>query len=134
MTEASLKSAFMLAVGKQLLGFVALRHEDIRTSGIPDLSITGFGKTSWFEFKVANPQFHGTELQELTMLRLAAAGFARYLVWSENKNGTGKRTLIIHPKEVFKKNGHVSEMEIEAFCVGYDHRWVCSYIRERHQV
>jgi len=106
-------------------GFVALRHEDVRTAGIPDLSLTGHGKTSWVEVKHGTPDFDSQGIQELTMLRLAAAGYARYLIYLENKDGSNKRTLIVHPKKL-------GTLEPEAECDGHNHRWVADFFMERH--
>lgn len=64
-------------------GFVPLRHEDVRTSGIPDLSYTGLGKTSWWEFKHATPDWSTSGIQELTCMRLAVSGICRYVFWHE---------------------------------------------------
>lgn len=105
---------------------VALRHEDIRTVGIPDMSITGFGRTCWWEFKAATPRVVSTGIQELTMLRLAAAGFARYIVWQEHRDGSNKRTLIVHPT-------NLKDLLPEAFCIGYDMRFLVDYILKVHR-
>lgn len=105
--------------------FVTLRHEDVRTSGIPDVSITGLGKTTWWEAKYLNPVFRSTGIQELTMLRLAAAGYARYVIWEE-KRGI-KRTLIVHPK-------YVDTLQAEASCVGFDMQWLVGKVKEAHGI
>lgn len=123
--ESSLKSALMRQVKLDLSGFVALRHEDVRTAGIPDLSLTGLGRTSWWEFKHTVNGFDSTGIQELTMLRLAAAGYARYVVWEEKKSI--KRTLIVHPK-------HLGDLVPEAFCVGFDMRWLVEQVKKAHNV
>ncbi|MCR4301824.1 MAG: hypothetical protein NUV51_09460 [Sulfuricaulis sp.] len=123
--ESLLKSALVRTLKEQLPGFIVLRHEDVRTSGIPDISVTGGGRTSWIEVKHATPHLETRGIQELTCLRLAGAGFCRYLVYQENKRGNGKRTLIVHPK-------HIGDMLPETFCVGYDHRWVAEYLRKIH--
>jgi hypothetical protein len=123
--ETGIRSA-LVEEFKSLVGFVLLRHEDIRTVGMPDASLTGYGNTSWMEFKHATPDFTSSGIQELTMLRLAAAGFARYVIWHEKADGTAKRTLIVHPK-------NLKTMEPEEWCVGFNHKWVVEYFRRRHQ-
>ena len=123
--ESALKSAFMKEIKASLPGFVALRHEDVRTAGIPDLSLTGCGKTSWWEFKHSVNGFDSTGIQELTMLRLSAAGFARYVIF-EDKRGI-KRTLVLHPK-------HLSDLVAEAWCVGFDMRWLVEQVRKAHDL
>ena len=123
--ESQLKSKLMELIRDGLPGFVAIRHEDVRRAGIPDLSLTGYGKTSWIEIKHGTPDFDSTGIQELTMLRLAAAGYARYLVYIENQDGSNKRTLIVHPKRL-------KDLEPEAWCLGYNHRWVIDFLKDRH--
>ena len=121
--ESSLKSGLMKELKAHLPGFVALRHEDMRSAGIPDLSLTGCARTTWWEFKYGMPSFKGSGIQELTMLRLAAAGYARYVVWEEKRDV--KRTLIVHPKQV-------GTMDAEAWCTGFDHRFVVEFMKKAH--
>lgn len=124
--ESTLKSKLMEHIRLHMHGFVALRHEDIRTSGIPDVSLTGYGKTSWIEVKHGCPNFDSEGIQELTMLRLSAAGYARYVIYIEDKDGENKRTLIVHPKGI-------KTLDTEQWCIGHDHRWVVEWFRKRHQ-
>ena len=80
MNEASLKQALVALMRAELAPFVIFRHEDRITSGIPDISVTGNRHTSWWEVKFANPDFKCPGIQELTALRLAAAGHACFFV------------------------------------------------------
>lgn len=123
MNESLLKSALIKELKLQLPGFVALRHADVRTSGIPDLSLTGRTHTTWWEFKHGTPSFASSGIQELTMLRLAAAGYARYVVWEE-KLGI-RRTLVVHPRQI-------GAVDAEAWCTGFDHRFVVAFMRKVH--
>jgi hypothetical protein len=122
--ESGLKSKLMAQIKLDLPKFVALRHEDVRTAGIPDLSLTGFARTTWWEFKHATPDFESHGIQELTMLRLAAAGFARYVIWQER--GGVKRTLIVHPK-------HIRTLLTETSCSGHDYQFLTDYMRKVHE-
>lgn len=121
--ESGLKSALMKQVKLQLPGFVALRHEDVRTAGIPDLSLTGNGRTTWWEFKHGDPDFASTGIQELTMLRLSVAGFARYVVWEEKEDV--RRTLVLRPK-------NLTDLIPEWWCSGFDHGAVVDYMKLVH--
>lgn len=123
--ESGLKAALLKEMRLQLPGFVIQAHADGLRSGVPDWSVDGNGRTSWLEFKHATPDFSSRGIQELTMLRLAAASYARYVVWWENAQGTGKRTLIVHPK-------NLKDLVPEAWCVGHNHRWLVEWIRARH--
>ena len=123
--EGELKATFVRELRRQLPGLVVLAHQDIRTVGIPDLSVTGNGRTSWLEFKHGNPHFASQGYQELTCMRLAAGGFCRYVIFHENADGTAKRTMIVHPKML-------KEMIPESFTTGFNHKWLCEWVREVH--
>jgi len=109
---------------ERLQGAVLLRHEDVRTAGIPDLSVTLRGKTSWWEFKHATPNYPSTGIQELTCLRLAAAGTCFYVIYHEE--GNYKRTLIIHPR-------NIKTLDPEVWQPGFDHSFVIDYIKWTHR-
>lgn len=121
--ESDYKAALMREL-RSSPGCVALRHEDRFTSGIPDISVTRGGRTSWWECKHANPGIKSEGIQELTMLRLAAAGYARYIVWEEVRGIL--RTLIVHPM-------HISTLQPETFCRSFDMLWLVEQIRKVHE-
>jgi hypothetical protein len=123
--ESPYKSKLLLEIKRHLPGFVALRHEDVRSAGIPDLSLTGYGKTTWWEAKHLAPRLKSKGIQELTMRRLAASGFARYIIWDERRSAV--RTLIVHPK-------HFHELMPEAWCEGIDHHFIVSYMKKVHRI
>ena len=116
----------MVVLNAQLPEFLILRHEDVRTSGIPDISINGLKRTSWLEVKHADPTIDlHPELQELTCRRVARKSFyCRYLVYFENGNGL-KRTMLIHPD-------NIHSMSPDQWTVGFDHRWVAECLRKVH--
>lgn len=124
--ESELKSALMRELRATIPGAVAMRHEDRFTSGIPDLSVTVGNCTTWWEFKHAVPSYVTDGIQELTMLRLAAAGYARYVIWHETHGGF-KRTMIVRPRDI-------KDLTPEAFCVGFDHKWLVNEIRKAHRL
>ncbi len=118
--EARLKAAAMKELRQQCPSFVVLEYA---TAGAPDRTIVGCGVQSNWEFKHSAPGFKTHGIQELTMLRLAACGHARYIIFEE-KRGI-RRTLIVHPR-------HVGSLTPEAWTVGFDHRWLVARIREVH--
>lgn len=124
--EAELKSALLAEMKLIVPSYVVQTHENVRRSGQPDWSVTAHGRDSWLEFKHGTPHFDSQGLQELTMLRLAAAGFARYVIWQENADGTGKRTMIVHPK-------NIGDLGPEEWRVGFDNRFIIEYLRKRHR-
>lgn len=123
--ETPLKAALMKVMRTELPRFVVMRHEDRWTSGIPDFSVDGAGRTSWYEVKHADPEFDSEGIQELTCLRLAVASYCRYVIYYENKDGAEKRTMIVHPK-------HLHALIPEASVPGYSHAFVAAYIRRVH--
>ena len=124
-TEAKLKTKLVEHLRKMYPGYVVLRHEDRFTFGIPDISVTGHGRTSWWEAKHANPDFESLGYQELTMLRLSAGGYARYIIWEEI--GDVKRTLIVHPKLLCDWSSRH-----ESYSVGFNHHWMGEQIQKVH--
>jgi CRISPR/Cas system-associated exonuclease Cas4 (RecB family) len=123
--EAALKTKLGLEF-KKLEGFVWQRHEDVRTAGIPDGSLTGWGLDSWIEVKHGTPDFDSTGIQELTMLRLARAGYARYVIYLEEQDCSVRRTLIVHPK-------NLKSLDAEVWLPGFDHERVAEFFRRRHK-
>ena len=124
--EANLKAALMRALRDVLPDFVHQRHEDRFSSGWPDISVSGYGRTSFWEVKHADPRFSSNGLQELTCLRLALASFhCRYIVYHEN-HGI-KRTLIVHPN-------HIGDLLPEFSCAGFNHTWLVEQIRKVHGI
>lgn len=76
--------------------YVVRKHNDRITSGDPDISITGDGKTTWWEVKWANPKVEwANELQRIKCVKLAAAGYCRLLVFCAKDEGS---THIVHPE------------------------------------
>ena len=127
--EGELKSAFATELKRQLPLFIILLHS---SRAAPDRSITGNGKTTWWEFKHATPDFDSPGDQVLMCMRLAANGFCRYVIWWETSKGTDQKTMIVHPTTVFGlRSGE--PLVAEAFCEGFDHKWLTEYIKKIHQ-
>jgi hypothetical protein len=125
MSEADLKNALTAKLREQLPGFIVFRHEDHRTSAIPDISITGNHRTSWLEVKYAHPRLEGFELQHLRMRQLAVAGYAWYVIYQDAT--LWQRTLIVEPSDLDRWSGPRSHWS------GYiDHQLVVDFIREVH--
>jgi hypothetical protein len=102
-----------------------LRHEDIRSVGIPDMSLTGSGRTTWWEFKHAAPDLKRNEvgsIQHLCMQRLERLGFARYVIWLEDNEM--EFALIVRPQ-------HLADFrsKAEVTMAGYDMKGVLDYMK-----
>src|SRR6185436_3329318 len=120
--EAELKAAVMKELRLQCPNFLVLEYA---TVGAPDREIVGRGISSRWEFKHATPGFVTHGIQELMMLRLAAVGHARYVIWQETMYGHGKRTLIVHPKDI-------GDLKTDTYCISHDHKWLVEQIRKVH--
>lgn len=124
MTEAMLKSALMRYLRKKHPSAVILRHEDRITAGIPDVSVTWDGSTSWWEVKYAKSRIRTRGIQELTCLRLARQGLCYYLIYEE-RDAFHKRTRIVTPVEL--QQGLDGELHD-----GFDHAFVAQFISRLH--
>ncbi len=122
--EAALKSAWMRELDRQCPHYHVLRYA---TAGAPDRSIVGDGFQSNWEAKHATPYFSSRDNQELFCARLAAASHCRYVFWRETTKGTGKQTLIVHPRCVLD-----GSLTPEAWTSGYDHRWLVQQVKKAH--
>ena len=131
--EDEIRSAFMEVATAALRprGFVLLRHEDVRTGGIPDLSSTGLGRTRWWEFKHGTPYFKSPGNQELMMMRLSVHGYARYIIWRETPDEVS--TSIVKPVEIFRR-GRQGQREFFADhrIDAHDHHWLVEHILRAH--
>lgn len=75
-------------------GFTVLAHEDIRNPGIPDRSVTGQGRTLWFEWKHLKPrETHADALERVSgpqrtkLKELAAKGAGAWAVTVDTRGG-----------------------------------------------
>ena len=83
MTEQTIKRALMAAIKKLTPEAVALRHEDLYSAGIPDLSYSLNGRTSWWEVKYADPRLVSKGVQRHLCSRLDAASLCRYIIYQQ---------------------------------------------------
>ena len=90
----------MREIKKVIPRAVALRHEDIFTAGIPDLSLSLNGKTSWWEVKIASPYCKSKAVQKHICQRLDATSYCRYVIYClENSSGRSRQIRIVPPLE-----------------------------------
>jgi hypothetical protein len=123
-SEGWLTRKLIEAVRLTMPGAEVIKHADRITSGVPDLSVTWNGRTSWYEIKHADPNFSSMKLQELTCLRLAAVGICHYIVFSTQHDL--QRTLIVQPRDL----AHYTKSLV--FCGGYKPHWAAEKIKEFH--
>jgi hypothetical protein len=81
MSESLLTRQLMKKLRAELPTFVVLKHADGWTSGVPDVSVTGNGRTTWLEVKLV--ELRGiieTKLQRFQMERLERNGGTAFYV------------------------------------------------------
>lgn len=130
--EEELRARLMAEIRKYLRHFVCFRHEDIRTSGVPDIEINGNRVTTHWETKHGTPKFESSGIQELTNQRLARQTHSRYIIWQEGIDGF-QRTLIVHPDDV-KHRQSFETLIPERVALGFDMYWLVLEIARAHGV
>lgn len=114
--------------------FVVFSHQEVRRNGVPDISVDGNGVASRWEFKHATPYFQNRGIQLITCKRLAEANHCMYVIYYEQADGSGAKTLIVHPRDMPPMGPRVSAtgMFHDHQAVGHDHRFVVRMIRKAH--
>ncbi len=124
MTEGRLKSG-LIKEFRTLPQCVAIPHTEQSIHGVPDLSVTWCGKTTWLEIKFLKPNapmaIRGN--QHFMMLNLQRAGSAFYVVY--DKRGNPPSTIICQPSQL-RENECVIQEE------GIRHDIVVAFIRRLH--
>jgi hypothetical protein len=97
MDEAKLK-ADLVQVFNSVPGVLCLGHNDHVKAGIPDLSVTCRGFTSWLEIKKSPVK--SRTMQRTRMLQLAEYGSAFYVIYDFNRVYGSWTTYIVDPKDL----------------------------------
>lgn len=126
MKEADLKRRLVKALGSSLPGAVIYRHEDTFTAGIPDISVTWGGITSWWEVKYEplGRTSKATRLQLHELKRLGAETVSGLITYRDRKREGGQRVLI----EVHGPSGLLDPIAI----TNYNHHEVAEVLRRFH--
>lgn len=115
-TEAPLSQGLVRDL-RQLPGSMVIKHADHLTCGVPDISVTWHGRTTWLEVKrVKNGRVIQRGLQHYTMRKMAQQGSAFYVYY------TDEETQVLDPET----------MEILVSCSGHNHELVVSFVRRMH--
>ena len=88
MNEATLKRNLVKSIKSTMPGAVVFRHEDQFTAGIPDISVTWAGITTWWEVKYSpiGRSSKPTQLQGYTLDQLSRQSTAGLITYAETKN------------------------------------------------
>jgi len=127
MKESDLSRALVKVLRAGMPDGVVFKHADTITAGIPDISVTWHGVTSWLEIKHAHPSIIDRGIQALTLKQLGAAGRAHYVIYYETKT-LGKRTIVCVPYDV-----RAYELKDLPFAEGFDHVYVLNAVKRIHQ-
>lgn len=89
MTESELTKRLKKRIKERLPRAIVLKHADRFTAGIPDMSITLNGDTSWWEIKhITKPgPAESRGIQNLTAMNLALEGICWYIVFESSVAG-----------------------------------------------
>ena len=143
-TEDWFKGEFVKQLRLTMPGCVTIRHEDQYTAGVPDISHSWMGHTSWWEAKAVCPtpgrELRTTGVQILTCSRLDVCGsLCRYLVWLED--GDGPVTLAVKAESLIAPIIHHGMTKIPAKQVralgikiadGHDFKQAAEFVRQIH--
>jgi hypothetical protein len=111
--------------------WLPLTHTEPRIYGRPDITLSGAGRTTWWELKHATPNFTTMDIQELTCRRLAEASFCRYILFYEHDDN--KSTIIAHPNEVYGHKGKTRGLVYELTWDGHNYPALVDYMRDVHE-
>ena len=96
MNEATLKSSLVGVLKNTMPGAVVVRHEDKFKAGVPDISVTWRGTTSWVEVKYERKRRSPlTALQAKFITDLARTGAPAYALTYRELPGGLKETLLV---------------------------------------
>ena len=126
-TEASLKQALTKKMREVMPGAVIFRHEDKHIFGVPDISCTWGGMTSWWEVKYATPYIHVTEVQLLNCRKLDNRGSkCGFIVFQ------GKGELACHVVDPIDMKEWDRTTPGRFHCTGFNFTELARYIKGEH--
>lgn len=122
MTENTLLGRLLKQLRTDWRSAIIFKHADRFRHGVPDVSITADGVTSWWEAKWANPTFDSPGIQQLTMKRLAAHTPAYYVIFCASR-----QLYIVSPE-------HLDQWrDATLYYHEFDFDWLAAKIRELHR-
>lgn len=127
MTESPLTQKFRKKATRRLPRAVIIKHADNYTAGVPDMTLTLNGRTSWLEFKhvTKRGQIVSKGIQNLTAQKLALEGTCWYIVYESVVEG--QFWYIVEPSKVF-------EYDTKATASGpnHDHDAIVEWVAKLH--
>lgn len=118
-------------------GLLLRKHSDTFRAGVPDLSHTSCGWSSWWEVKLALGKIKWqNELQRLECLKHEIHGYCRVIVYGvarmETEHGftMEKFTAIVRPSAIEENGAFTAEERVE----GFNHEFVLAFMEQRHHI
>lgn len=131
MTEQTFVRDYLRTLRAALPHAVVLKHPGTAFSkGVPDMSLTLNGRTSWWEFKytidarIRNHADFG--LQLVMCLALAAAGTCYYVVLSDDNDE--RRIHIVEPRAIDRETRRYTGID-----GGADYAWLVKRMAKEHE-
>ncbi len=107
---------------------VAIKHNDAKTAGIPDITFTWLGTTTWLEAKlVINNKIIERHIQRWIMEQLARQGSAYYVYYTIDREGNYWTEIW-----AFMPINNVYCWILQRRTDGHNHLYVLDYVRDRH--
>jgi hypothetical protein len=122
MNESTLTRGLLKTLRAAFPDGVIIKHSDSYTSGVPDISVTWNGRTTWIEVKFANPRVLDKGVQALMMKRLANAGSAVYVIYTREKT-THIVKLLEHyqTRHEWENSNRIDHILVREFIRGHHH-------------
>ena len=127
MQEKDLVRRLKKTLETRLPGAVVIKHSDAIVAGVPDLSVTWNGATTWLEVKHDVGKIISREIQRWMVKRLAIQGRCLYVVYRDRAK-EGPRTYVISGASDVHE-----AMETVVYRAGHDHDFVAEAIRRSYQ-
>lgn len=124
MREEELSRKLKSSMETAVIESVVVKHCDTYTRGLPDISWTFYGGTTWVEVKKIDKgkkEFAETGQQRIMTTRMARFGSCVYVVYH-----LGVRRVTIHVPTLAPYQGWPSLAEFD----GHDHKAVALFIRD----
>ena len=125
MTEADLKRELKAALLAMMPGGFAVRHEDRFTAGVPDLSWTWNGRTTWIEIK---KDTEPTAVQRAVLARLGFASGGR-AIWIDYRAGRSRAKMRYGEIYDGRTGERLAELERQA---SWPHLEIAAYVKTWH--
>lgn len=112
------------------------KHSDSITSGMPDLSVTVNGATTWYEVKyvksIMGGKIIGPEIQLMTAQKLERAGRCWYIVYRGARGADWiDSTCLVRPQDVQRDGTFLTDPHLAT--IGVDHLFVLDHMLRRSE-